>query len=91
MKIEKAFLVYQAGIANVFVVDCLNLAEFGRNARRLYQGTFYGAIQYTRGLRDAGVTVRTAACNQVGDIANATWTEDLASQPFNDRLINVYS
>jgi hypothetical protein len=89
--IERAFLVYQGGIANVFVVDCFNLAYFGRNARCIYQGNYYGAINYTRGLRDAGATVKTAVCNMAGDIAKQTWSEDFESQPFNKDFVLIDS
>lgn len=87
--VKKAILVYQAGIANVFEVESFNIADEGRNARRCYQGDFHGAIWYARGLAAAGCIVRTAACNQAGDIAQSTWTLDLDSQPFSDRLIEV--
>ena len=83
--IKKAMLVYQAGIANVFAVDAFNLAPHGRNARRLYQGDFRGAEQLAQGLGLAGAVVRSAAANRAGDIANATWTDDLESQPFSDK------
>jgi hypothetical protein len=88
-KIKRAFLVYQGGIANVFAVDCLNLASFGRNAKRLYQGDFHSAAMIARGMAIAGVIVKTAACNQAGDIVDATWSEDLDNQPFNDKFIIV--
>jgi hypothetical protein len=87
---KRAMLVYQAGIANVFKVTSFNLSDFGRDAKRLYQGDFRGAVQLSRGLGLAGVTVRTAACNMAGDIARSHWTEDLESQPFSDKLINVH-
>lgn len=81
---KQAFLVYQAGIANVFAVECLNLAPFGREAKRLLQSDFRTAEMFARGLGTAGVTVRTAACNQAGDIINAHWSEDLDEQPFSE-------
>jgi hypothetical protein len=85
----KAVLVYQGGIANVFQVDCLNMADFGRNAKRLLQGDFATCAAFAHGLGIAGVVVRTAACNQAGDITNAHWTENLEEQPFSDKFINV--
>jgi len=48
---KKAMLVYQAGIANVFEVDALNLSSYGRNTRRLYQGDFRGAQYICHGWR----------------------------------------
>ena len=84
LKVERAFLVYQAGIANVFAVESHNLADFGRDGRRIYQGDFRGAENFARGLGAAGVIVRTAACNQAGDIIAARWSEDLDAHPFSD-------
>jgi hypothetical protein len=86
MKTKRVFLVYQAGIANVFAVDCHNLASFGRNAKRLYQGDFRGAENFARGMAAAGAIVRTAACNMAGDIIACTWSEDLDAQPFSDNF-----
>jgi hypothetical protein len=83
---DRAFLVYQAGIANVFAVECLNLAPFGRNARRLMQYDFRSCESFARGLAAAGVVVRTAACNMAGDIAAQQWTDDLDAQPFSDKF-----
>ena len=83
------FLVYQAGIANVFDVQCLNLSSYGRDARRLYQGDFSGALAFVRGAAAAGAVVRTAACNEAGDIADRTWTEDLDAQPFSLNMVDV--
>jgi hypothetical protein len=85
----KAMLVYQAGIANVFTVQAFNLAPDGREARRVYQGDFRGAEQLARGMGIAGAIVRTAACNQAGDIVNATWSDDLDAQPFSDKFSPV--
>ena len=85
----KAMLVYQAGIANVFSIECFNLADFGRDAQLLYQGAFQGAANFTLGMQAAGVIVKTAACNQAGDISNALWSQDLDSQPFSDKYIVV--
>lgn len=84
VKIRKAALVYQAGIANVFSVECFNLASYGREATRLYQGDFRSAEMFAAGLGTAGVVVRSLACNQTGDVRFATWSDDLDSQPFSD-------
>lgn len=85
-KIKRAFLVYQGGLANVFQVDCHNLANYGRHAQRLMQSDFRSCEWYSVGLRDGGVIVRTASCNKAGDVINEQWTEDLASAPFNDQF-----
>ena len=83
---QRAALVYQAGIANVFEVDSFNLADFGRNARRLQQADFRTCESFARGLKAAGVQVMTAACNQAGDIASSHWTDNLSEQPFSEQF-----
>lgn len=87
---ERAFLVYQAGIANVFEVDCFNLASYGREAKRLMQSDFRSCENFALGLKAAGVNVKTAACNMAGDIVNQTWSEDLDNQPFSDKFNPIY-
>ena len=87
--INRVMLVYQAGIANVFQVQCFNLAPFGRDAKRVYQGDFHGAVSFALGAGAAGAIVRTAACNRAGDIASSRWYEDLANQPFADKLCDI--
>ncbi len=89
LRIPRAFLVYQAGIANVFAVECHNLKGYGRDARRLWQGDFRSAEMFARGLGAAGTIVQSAACNQAGDIIGACWTDDLKSQPFADAMRSV--
>lgn len=79
-------LVYQAGICNVFHVTSFNLSDFGRDAVRIYQGDFRTGETLCYGLGLAGAVVRTAACNQAGDIARAHWSEDLDSQPFSEQF-----
>ena len=86
---KRAFLVYQAGLANVFEVRCHNLSPYGRDAKRLLQGTFGECVWFARGLGAAGWIIHTAACNEAGDIAGRTWSEDLDSQPFHDRMVSV--
>ena len=83
---RKAMLVYQAGIANVFMVACFNLAPFGREACRVYQGDYHTAAAIAFGLGLAGVVVRTAACNRAGNIVNETWSDNLEEQPFSDKF-----
>lgn len=79
-------LVYQAGIANVFVVDTFTTFQSGRNAERLYQGDFRTAETMCHGAALAGAVVRTFACNMAGDVAGTTWTEDLDAQPFSEKF-----
>ena len=83
---KRVMLVYQAGIANVFEVSSFNLADYGRDAKRVYQGDFYGAVMLCKGLAMAGKIIRTAHCNKAGDIANAKWSEDFNNAPFSDKL-----
>lgn len=83
-------LVYQAGIANLFKVDCFNLSDFGRNAQRIFQGDFRTAQYMAHGAGLAGAVVMTAACNMAGDIAKAQWTDDLESQPFSKEFHPVF-
>ncbi len=81
-----AVLVYQAGIANVFRVRCLNMMPFGRSAKRLLQSDFRTCEAFARGLKAAGVKVAVAACNQAGDIADAYWADGLDDAPFSDNF-----
>lgn len=83
-----AVLVYQAGIANVFQVDC----DYGkgpnqkRNAKRLIQGDFRTCENFCRGLVAAGVVVRSCHCNMAGDVAEQPWDADLGNAPFRDQM-----
>ena len=83
-------LVYQGGVANVFRVESFNLADFGRDATRVYQGDFRTAEAIAIGMGWAGAIVQTVACNQAGDIAKAHWSDDLESQPFSDKFQPVF-
>jgi hypothetical protein len=89
-KTKYAMLVYQAGIANVFAVTCLNLSDFGRDAKRLLQADFRTCESFARGMAASGVTVRTAQCNLAGDIISATWSDDLDSAPFSESFHPVH-
>jgi hypothetical protein len=89
-KIERAVLVYQAGIANVFAVDSFNMADYGRDALRLMQGDFRSCEMYARGLAAAGVLVASAHCNQAGDIIRSRWSTDLDAAPFCDKFRPVW-
>jgi hypothetical protein len=91
LEIKNAVLVYQAGIANVFEVDCFNMSTFGRNARRLLQADFRTCEAFSRGLAAAGVHVYSAHCNMAGDIAMQNWSSNLDGAPFCDRFHPVYN
>lgn len=84
---KRYMLVYQAGIANVFLVDSFNLSDYGREAVRVYQGTFKLAQSVCYGLGLAGCIVRSAHCNQAGDIAREHWSSCLEDAPFESRSI----
>src|SRR5579872_1898597 len=84
--VRRAILVYQAGIANVFVVDCLNLSPYGRNAQRLIQADFRTCEAFARGLAVAGALVSSAYCNQAGDIINVKWCAELNEAPFSNEF-----
>jgi hypothetical protein len=85
-KVQRAVLVYQAGIANVFAVECFNMSEYGRDARRLIQSDFHTCEAFARGLAVAGVKVVSMQCNQAGDVVNAHWSDDLDNAPFSDKF-----
>lgn len=86
---HKYFLVYQAGIANVFKVKAFNLADYGREAQRILQSDFQTCKAFCFGLAQAGAIVRTAHCNQAGDIIGSLWSEDLDNAPFSDKIVNI--
>jgi len=88
---SKAVLVYQAGIANVFAVDCFNMDPFGRNAKRLLQSDFRSCENFARGMAAAGVKVGSAFCNMAGDIAEQPWNTHLDIAPFSDKFQPVWS
>lgn len=82
----KLALVYQAGIANVFLCDYLLPASKVRNARRIVQSDFRTCENFVSGAAYAGATVRTFQCNQAGDVARSVWSEDLDAAPFSDKF-----
>ncbi len=90
LKVAYAMLVYQAGIANVFVVDAFTTTPEARNARRIYQGDFRGAELIAIGLATAGTAIRSAGCNMAGDIREREWTFDLTNLPFSDKFNAVH-
>ena len=85
-----AALVYQGGIANVFQLSRMSVEPQARD-KRLLQGSFAECEAFTRGLKAAGVTVTTWACNQAGDIAGADWSANLEDQPFSDKFRPIFS
>lgn len=86
-----AVLVYQNGIANVFEVDCLNMAPSGRITERLLQAEFRHCEWFARGLGAAGYKVASAWCAQTGDITNARWNHhDWNEAPFSEHIRHVW-
>lgn len=83
-KTNKAALVYQAGIANVFAVESFNMSDYGRDAKRLLQHAFGPCEWFAKGLAASGTVVRTFHCNRAGDIAQAQWSDNLDEAPFNE-------
>lgn len=88
-QLPKFMLVYQSGIANVFAVDCFNLASSGRNARRVCQSSFAYAIAFAHGLGAAGAILRTASCNVAGDCADLKWEDGTEGTPFRNEATDV--
>lgn len=91
LKVRRAVLVYQGGIANVFEVDCFNVKAFGREAKRLMQNDFRSCETFAYGLAVAGVMVATMACNMAGDIIKQDWSESLDEQPFSKNFRPVFA
>jgi hypothetical protein len=87
---SRFMLVYQVGIANVFKVDCFNLSNFGRNAKRIKQGNFRDCESFCLGIVAMGGVIHTAYCNQAGDIVDSKWQDDLSSTPFFNSMCPVY-
>ena len=90
MKQRKYALVYQAGIANVFEVQCFNLSPYGRDAKRVLQQAFEPCEHFARGLAQAGHLVMTMGCNMAGDITEMQWTDNLDDLPFSNRFARIY-
>ena len=86
-----AVLVYQAGIANVFTVDCLNMSTFGRNAKRVCQGSFFECESFALGMAHAGAVVASATCNMAGDVSECKWSDNLEDAPFSEKFRPVFS
>ena len=83
---KKYALVYQAGIANVFRVNCFNQANYGRNATRILQLDFHTCEMFCTGLMEAGAKVARFYCNQAGDITNSRWDTTEENAPFTEAM-----
>ena len=91
LRIERAVLVYQAGLANVFSVEAFNMSDYGRDAKRLIQSDFDTCEAFARGLAAAGTKIVSVHCNETGDVANRTWNEELEQAPFCDSFRPVFA
>jgi hypothetical protein len=89
--IEKAVLVYQAGIANVFSVECFNMQPFGREAQCLLQADFHTCETFCNGLKMAGVSVASAHCNMAGDIKDQPWNVNMDSALWREKMNPVWN
>ena len=74
-KPKYAVLLYRRAFAEVLTVKCLNMSPFGRNAKRLYQGSKRTARAFAEGMGACGVVVRTARCSDAGDAALVKWQD----------------
>jgi hypothetical protein len=83
-------LVYQAGIANVFEVQSFNLADYGRDSKRLLQADFRACENFARGMAAMGAIVRSVAANVAGDCSNVQWSDNLDDAPFSDAFRPVH-
>jgi hypothetical protein len=82
-----AVLVYQAGTANVFLVN--NSSSPKVELVRMIQGGFYACEQYARGVRACGFQVMAAWCNKAGDVAANyhDWSfTNFDDAPFSDQF-----
>lgn len=85
--IERAMLVYQGGIANVFAVKSFALKADERDKPvRMMQADFRTCETFIRGMSVAGTIVRSAHCNMAGDIALQDWSPDLDDAPFREQM-----
>ena len=94
LRVKRAVLVYQAGIANVFRVDAFNMSDYGREAHLMIQADFHTCEVYARALARCGTVVRSAWCNMAGSIAACQWKEVSVTGgegPFSDKWHPVIS
>lgn len=83
--IKKFYLVYQAGIANVFERVTWTNGEAATS--RVLQSNFRTCEVFCRGIRFMGGHVIPAWCNKVGDIIDQPWQYDeFFNAPFNDNF-----
>jgi hypothetical protein len=68
-------LVYQNGLANVFVLETYQRPESpeGRMAKRVLQHDYSACEWFARGMGQCGATVDTYHCDELGDIAARPW------------------
>ena len=79
MKKKLYVLVYQAGIAHVF------LGKVKGKRKRIMQHAFRPCEWFCQGLKEAGCTVEVAWCNRAGDIDLQDWNyKDFDNAPFHD-------
>ena len=80
------FLVYQGGIANVFVADVKKKNQFV-NHRRVMQSDFCACRNFCWGIKEAGSKVKVAWCNEAGDISQSRWHfSNFENAPFNENF-----
>lgn len=91
MKVTKVVLVYQAGIANVFQVECFNMNPFGRNAKRLLQSDFHSCEMFCEGLKVAGISIASAHCNMAGDIIEQPWSVNMETALWRESMRPVWN
>ena len=95
-------LVYQAGIANVFVFEEIPVKDTRNEANNgltigsdrvlVLQSDFRTCESFCRGLRTAGKLVRVAWCNQAGDIIGAFWKfSNFDDAPFSNKFAQDFA
>ena len=87
---KHATLVYQAGIANVFSHDVPSKVTNANSSsrKREMQSDFRTCEAFAAGLKRAGVKVKTAWCNQAGDIAMLVWNfENFEEAPWSEKFV----
>lgn len=83
-------VVYQVGIANVFLSENHGQTSAERGMTiRVWQGTFRDAEMIARGYAIANGSVKSMYCNQAGDIIESDWSTEVKSAPFSDLMRTV--
>ena len=74
-KCNKAMLVYHEYDASVYQVDCLNLCDYGRNAKLLLRDNFDKCWALVEELGRDGIIIRSAIChyNPNQNMAKIPW------------------